>query len=87
MLPGWNPAAMLDVQTAEDGFVSIPDCNISPTVTAQEGIFAAGTTAGPSDIVDSIMTAGAAAEAAAFMQSRAGCTAGVAEKEGSSVHG
>ncbi len=88
MLPGWNPGAMLNVPTAEDGFVRILNCNITPTVTAQEGIFAAGTAAGPNDIVDSIMTAGAAAaEAAAFMQSHEGRTAGVTGNEGSLVHG
>ena len=78
MLPGWNPEAMFGVQTAEDGFVRIPNCNIAPTVTAQEGIFATGTAAGPMDIVDSIMTAGAAAaEAAAYLQSRDGRRAAV----------
>ena len=88
MLPGWNPAAVLDVHMADDGFVSIPNCNITPAVTAQEGIFAAGTAAGPSDIVDAIMTAGAAAaEAAAFMQSHDDCIAGAAEREGSPAHG
>jgi heterodisulfide reductase subunit A-like polyferredoxin len=39
----------------------------------QAGIFAAGTATGPMDIVDSIMTASAAAsEAAAYMQSHDG---------------
>ena len=88
MLPGWNPKAVLDVPTAEDGFVSILNCNITPTVTAQEGIFAAGTAAGPMDIVDSIMTAGAAAaEAAAFMQSHDGHVTAITENRGSLVHG
>jgi heterodisulfide reductase subunit A len=88
MLPGWNPGAVLDVPTAGDGFVSILNCNITPTATAQEGIFAAGTAAGPNDIVDSIMTAGAAAaEAAAFMQSHDGHTLGVSESGKSLIHG
>ena len=69
MLPGWNPQATFGVPVAEDGFIQIPDCNVSPTVTTQPGIYATGTAAGPMDIVDTIMTAGAAAaEAAAYMQ-------------------
>jgi heterodisulfide reductase subunit A len=89
MLPGWNPKAVLDVSTAEDGFVSIRNCNITPTVTTQEGIFAAGTAAGPNDIVDTIMTAGAAAaEAAAFMQFHDSRVTAITEnKEASSTVG
>jgi len=69
MLPGSNPEATFGVTTAEDGFVLIPNYNIAPAVTAREGIFAAGTATSPMDIVDSIMTAGAAAaEAAAYLQ-------------------
>ena len=69
MLPGWNPKSITGVSTDEDGFIKIPNCNISPTVTGREGIFAAGTASGPMDIVDSIMTASAAAsEAAAYIQ-------------------
>ena len=69
MLPGSNPEKMFGIATADDGFVEIPDCNIAPAVTAQEGIFAAGTSTGPMDIVDSIMAAGAAAaEAAAYIE-------------------
>jgi heterodisulfide reductase subunit A-like polyferredoxin len=73
MQPGWNPETTFDVPVAEDGFIQLPAFNISPTETRQPGIFAAGTAAGPMDIVDSIMTAGAAAsEAAAYMQSHNG---------------
>jgi heterodisulfide reductase subunit A len=68
MVPGWNTEKILSVPVAGDGFVQIPEANVSPTVTSREGIFVAGTAAGPMDIVDSIMTAGsAAAEAAAYM--------------------
>jgi len=64
---------MYGVPAAEDGFVELPDYNIAPTVTAQEGIFAAGTATGPMDIVDTIMTAGAAAaEAAAYIEAHNG---------------
>jgi heterodisulfide reductase subunit A2 len=73
MLPGYDPQALYGVPTAEDGFVRISNANIEPAVTGQEGIFVTGTAAGPLDIVDSIMTAGAAAiEAAAYLQSRRG---------------
>jgi heterodisulfide reductase subunit A len=73
MLPGWNPQATFGVPVAEDGFIQIPDCNVSPTVTTQPGIYATGTAAGPMDIVDTIMTAGAAAaEAAAYMENHNG---------------
>jgi heterodisulfide reductase subunit A len=70
MVPGWNPEPLTGVPVAEDGFVQLPNYNTAPTVTAQEGIFAAGTALGPMDIVDSIMTASAAAsEVAAYIQS------------------
>jgi heterodisulfide reductase subunit A len=65
MLPGYNPQAMFGVPIAEDGFVNIPNININPAETSQDGIFVTGTAAGPMDIVDSIMMAGAAAAAAA----------------------
>ncbi|HUI30314.1 MAG TPA: CoB--CoM heterodisulfide reductase iron-sulfur subunit A family protein [Candidatus Acidoferrales bacterium] len=69
MLPGSNAEKIFGVAPAYDCFVEIPDCNIAPTVTPQSGVFAAGTATGPMDIVDSIMTAGAAAaEAAAFIE-------------------
>jgi heterodisulfide reductase subunit A len=68
MLPGYNPENIFDVKVAEDGFIDEPAYNISPTITNQPGIFATGTAIGPMDIVDSIMTAGAAAaEAASYI--------------------
>lgn len=71
MLPGYNPQEMYGVPVAEDGFVQLPDYNLFPAVTSQEGIFVTGTAAGPMDIVDSIMMAGAAAaSAAAFLESK-----------------
>jgi heterodisulfide reductase subunit A-like polyferredoxin len=49
--------------------VKIPWMNISPCVTERPGVFVAGTAAGPMDIVDSIVMAGAAAsEAAAYLK-------------------
>jgi heterodisulfide reductase subunit A len=70
MLPGWNPESLIGVSTAEDGFIQIPNYNIAPTITTQDGIFATGTAIGPMDIVDSILTASAAAaEVGAYIQS------------------
>lgn len=69
MLPGYNPGALCQVPVADDGFIDIPNYNVAPTATAQEGIFATGTATGPMDIVDTIVTASAAAsEAAAYIQ-------------------
>jgi len=71
MVPGYNPQGMYGVPIAEDGFVQLPDYNVFPAVTSQEGIFVTGTAAGPMDIVDSIMMAGAAAaSAAAYLESK-----------------
>jgi heterodisulfide reductase subunit A len=70
MLPANNPEAVYHIPVGEDGFVFIPSPNISPCLTDRMGIFAAGAATGPMDIVDSIMTAGAAAsEAAAYIES------------------
>jgi heterodisulfide reductase subunit A-like polyferredoxin len=70
MLPGYDPRALYGVPTAnDDGFIAIPSPNIRPGVTGAPGIFVTGTAAGPMDIVDSIVMAGAAAaEAAAYLE-------------------
>ncbi|MCD4684702.1 MAG: CoB--CoM heterodisulfide reductase iron-sulfur subunit A family protein, partial [Anaerolineae bacterium] len=69
MLPGFNPHPLYDVPTANDGFAAIPSPNIRPSVTEKPGVFVTGTAAGPMDIVDSIVMAGAAAaEAAAYLE-------------------
>jgi heterodisulfide reductase subunit A len=70
MLPGYNPHPVYSVPVAdEDAFVKTPMLNISPCMTERSGIFVAGTAAGPMDIVDSIVMAGAAAsEAAAYLK-------------------
>jgi len=71
MLPGDNPQPIYQVPIAEDGFISLPSPNSSPSKTDRPGIFVTGTAGGPMDIVDSIVTAGAAAtEAAAFIEMR-----------------
>jgi heterodisulfide reductase subunit A len=71
MIPANNPGPIFRVPVGKDGFIHIPNPNISPCVTDERGIYAAGTATGPMDIVDSIVTASAAAaEAAAFLESR-----------------
>jgi heterodisulfide reductase subunit A len=73
MIPATNPEPVFGVSVGSDGFVQIPDPNIAPCVTDQAGIYAAGAATGPMDIVDSIVTAGAAAaEAAAYLQAHNG---------------
>lgn len=69
MLPHYNPEAIFKVSPGDDGFVDIPHTNSYPCLTEQAGIFVAGTSAGPMDIVDSIVMSGsAAAEAAAYIE-------------------
>jgi heterodisulfide reductase subunit A len=69
MLPGFDPRSLYGVPTAADGFAAIPIPNIRPSVTEKSGVFVTGTAAGPMDIVDSIVMAGAAAaEAAAYLE-------------------
>ena len=88
MLPGWNPESLIGVSTAGDGFVQIPNYNIAPTLTAQDGIFATGTAIGPMDIVDSILTAGAAAaEVAAYIQSHNHCEVPVNDEDRNMTNG
>lgn len=71
MQPSWNPQAVFGVPVGRDGFIHIPEPNLFPCRTDQPGIFAAGTAAGPMDIVDSIvMGSAAASEAAAYIQSQ-----------------
>lgn len=69
MLPCFDPEPIFGVGSAEDGFVLTPSMNTSPCVTERPGVFVSGTAAGPMDIVDSIVLAGAAsAEAAAYLE-------------------
>lgn len=69
MLPGYDPQPIYQVSTADDGFVTIPSPNLAPSASDQQGIFITGTAAGPMDIVDSIVLAGASAsEAAAYLE-------------------
>jgi len=69
MLPHYDPEAIFKVSLGDDGFAYVPNTNAFPCVTEQAGIFVAGTSAGPMDIVDSIVMSGsAAAEAAAYIE-------------------
>jgi heterodisulfide reductase subunit A len=61
MLPEWNPDGICPVSTDRDAFIKTVMPKISPTLTDMEGVFVAGTAAGPKDIVDTIVEAGAAA--------------------------
>ncbi|MAT98275.1 MAG: 4Fe-4S ferredoxin [Anaerolineaceae bacterium] len=72
MLPGFDPQPVYRIGTAsEDGFVNIPEPNLAPCRTDRPGIFVTGAAAGPMDIVDSIVMAGAAAaETAAYLHSQ-----------------
>jgi len=69
LLPAWKPAGVIPVETAEDGFIRSVDPLLTPSRTTAEGIFVAGAAAGPKDIPDSIIEAGAAAmEAAVYLR-------------------
>jgi heterodisulfide reductase subunit A len=65
----------LGVAGETDGFVKRPD-PLRPAWTGREGVFVAGTAAGPKDIVDSIMEAGSAAMEASHYLSRKRAAAG-----------
>ena len=64
MVPALNSNGALGLPLGTDKFIAVPAPNASPCSTARPGIFVTGTAAGPMDIVDSIVTAGAAASAA-----------------------
>jgi heterodisulfide reductase subunit A len=71
MLPSYDPQAIYDVPIGQDGFILAPDQNMAASLTMQPGIFAAGTATGPMDIVDSIITASAAAsETSAYLKAQ-----------------
>jgi heterodisulfide reductase subunit A len=69
MLPGMDLGPLYGVLPAQDGFATIPSPVLSPTASERPGVFVTGTAAGPMDIVDSIVLAGAAAaQAAAYLE-------------------
>jgi heterodisulfide reductase subunit A len=70
MVPGCNPQEFVAVGRDNDGFVKCAQPKLAPALTDQEGVFVAGTAAGPKDIVDTIAKAGSAAiEAANYVRS------------------
>jgi heterodisulfide reductase subunit A len=64
MVPASGSNGSLRLPLGTDRFVDVPAPNASPCATARPGLFVTGTAMGPMDIVDSIVTAGAAAAAA-----------------------
>ncbi len=63
--------ATLGLIPSSDGFISAPALNSSPCATSRAGIFVTGVASNPMDIVDSIITASAAAaEASAYIRSK-----------------
>jgi heterodisulfide reductase subunit A len=72
MVPARDRDGVLPTCRAEDGFIRCPEPKLAPCRTDTEGIFVAGTAAGPKDIPDSIVEAGAAAVEAAIYLRRSG---------------
>jgi heterodisulfide reductase subunit A len=69
LIPGWHAQGVIPVEEDEDGFFKIPQLAIRPVKTTQDGIFVAGVAAGPKDIPDAIVEAGAAAmEVAMYLE-------------------
>jgi heterodisulfide reductase subunit A len=70
LVPAWDPQGRCVLSTAGDKFIKTVKPKTSPTLTDLEGVFVAGAAAGPKDIVDSIVEAGAAAmEASRYLTS------------------
>jgi len=71
LVAGWDPREAGLAPPSEDGFLRCGHATLSPTQTVEEGVFVAGGAAGPKDIPDSVVEAGAAAvEAAAYLHAR-----------------
>ena len=87
MLPAEDLSLDLGNQRGVDGFVHIPNPNSAPNSTEQPGIFSTGTAMGPMDIVDSIVTASAAASAAsAYIREFGGLVAEPAETQKEAIY-
>ncbi|MFH1524761.1 MAG: CoB--CoM heterodisulfide reductase iron-sulfur subunit A family protein, partial [Chloroflexota bacterium] len=70
IIPASHPTVSLPL--GSDGFISVPAPDATPCVTERPGIFVTGTAMGPMDIVDSIISASAAAsEASAYIRAHA----------------
>jgi heterodisulfide reductase subunit A len=71
LVPEWSPQGSCALATGADKFIKTVKPKLAPTLTDQEGVFVAGAAAGPKDIVDSIVEAGAAAmEASRYLAAR-----------------
>ena len=71
LLPGWHPQGRCALSTDTDRFIKTIKPKLAPTLTDLTGVFVAGAAAGPKDIVDSIVEAGAAAmEASRYLAAR-----------------
>lgn len=69
MAPARDGDEVLPACRGADGFIHCPQPKLAPCRTDTEGVFVAGTAAGPKDIPDSIVEAGAAAvEAAIYLR-------------------
>jgi heterodisulfide reductase subunit A len=64
MVPAAQPDGAINVPRASDHFIAVPAPDTAPTFTERPGIFVTGTAMGPMDIVDSIISASAAAASA-----------------------
>lgn len=70
--PAWHADGVIPVEESPDGFFTTPQAKVRPVKTTVEGIFVAGVAAGPKDIPDAIVEAGAAAMEAAIHLERTG---------------
>jgi heterodisulfide reductase subunit A len=64
MVPAPGSEEVLHMPQGSDHFIAVPAPNAAPCATDRPGVFVTGTAMGPMDIVDSIITASAAAAAA-----------------------
>jgi len=81
IVPDWDLDEIISVKIADDGFIQCAQPQLSPCLTDEEGIFVAGVAAGPKDIPDSIIEAGAAAmEASIYLRKKKG-NGSVAKKD------
>jgi len=72
MVPAFTSIPTFSLPSSSDGFISTPAPDSAPCVTERAGIFVTGTAMGPMDIVDSIISASAAAaEASAYLRENA----------------
>src|SRR5208283_1881933 len=72
LVPAWDPQGRCHLATGGDNFIKTVKPKTAPTLTDLEGVFVAGAAAGPKDIVDSIVEAGAAAmEASRYLAAKA----------------